>query len=279
MHINWYPGHMKKTADEMRVMLKRVDLCCEIIDARIPAASSNPMLNEMLEGKPKLVILNKVDMANPAENRRWVEHLTKQGTIVMPFNATQDKKSGEIYDNAKKLVSDLFERRQEKKIENREIRMMVYGIPNSGKSTFINNISKRRGAKVGNRPGVTTSKQWIKTDQDLLLLDTPGVLWPKFQEQTALHLAFTGAIRDEVMVLQDVGYELIKTLLAIDPNILIDRYGVDETEDPLLCMEQIAKKVGAMQRGDYDYTKTAKIVLEDFRKLRLGRITLERVPK
>lgn len=280
MNINWYPGHMKKTADEMRELLKRVDLCCEIIDARIPMASSNPMLNDMLEGKPKLVILNKVDMADPNENKRWVEYLTKQGSIAMPFNAIQDKKTGEIYQNAKKLVKDLFERRANKQIENREIRMMVYGIPNSGKSTFINNLSKRRGAKVGNRPGVTTTKQWIKTDQDLVLLDTPGVLWPKFAERTALHLAYTGAIKDEVMEIQEVGFLLIKELLASEPNALYERYGVEERADALRCMEEIAVKVGALQRNrEIDYTRCAQVVLEDFRKQRLGRITLEKAPR
>lgn len=277
MRINWYPGHMKKSVDKIKESLKLVDIVAEIVDARIPFSSRNPLIDNVINNKPRLIILNKVDMANPVETKKWVRYFNKQGINVVEYNSTKDKSTKKIYNEAKNLLQDLFVRRAEKNIDNIKIKMMVVGIPNVGKSTFINNLSNRKGAKVGNRPGVTKSNQWIKTDSDLLLLDTPGVLWPKLDlYDNARNIAFTGSIKDEVLEIEDLAFEFIKKMKDLDPKALEDRYKVDASQEALEIMDQIAIKTGSMLRGqEIDYFKVANIILDDFRKLRLGRISLE----
>lgn len=277
MRINWYPGHMKKSVDKIKESLKLVDIVAEIVDARIPFSSRNPLIDNVISNKPRLIILNKVDMANPIETKKWVQYFNDQAIKVVEYNSTKDRSTKKIYNEAKSILKDLFDRRAEKNIDNKTIKMMVVGIPNVGKSTFINNLSNRKGTKVGNRPGVTKSNQWIKTDSDLLLLDTPGVLWPKLDlYDNARNLAFTGSIKDEVLEIEDLTFEFIKKLKDLDPAALEDRYKVDTKQETLEIMDQIAIKTGSMLRGqEIDYFKVSNIILDDFRKLRLGRITLE----
>lgn len=277
MRINWYPGHMKKSIDKIKESLKLVDIVAEIVDARIPFSSRNPLIDNVINNKARLIILNKVDMANPIETKKWVQYFNSQGIKVVEYNSTKDRSTKKIYNEAKSILKDLFDRRAEKNIDNKTIKMMVVGIPNVGKSTFINNLSNRKGAKVGNRPGVTRSNQWIKTDSDLLLLDTPGVLWPKLDlYDNARNLAFTGSIKDEVLEIEDLTFEFIKKLKDLDPAALENRYKVDASQETLEIMDQIAIKTGSMLRGqEIDYFKVSNIILDDFRKLRLGRITLE----
>ena len=277
MRINWYPGHMKKSIDKIKESLKLVDIVAEIVDARIPFSSRNPLIDNVISNKPRLIILNKVDMANPIETKKWVQYFNDQAIKVVEYNSTKDRSTKKIYNEAKSILKDLFDRRAEKNIDNKTIKMMVVGIPNVGKSTFINNLSNRKGAKVGNRPGVTKSNQWIKTDSDLLLLDTPGVLWSKLDlYDNARNLAFTGSIKDEVLEIEDLTFEFIKKLKDLDPAALEDRYKVDTKQETLEIMDQIAIKTGSMLRGqEIDYFKVSNIILDDFRKLRLGRITLE----
>ncbi len=276
MNINWFPGHMRKAANQIVEKLDLIDLCCEIVDARIPYSSSNKMLEELTSSKPRLIILNKEDMASPEETKKWIIRLSVSGKRAIALNSKNNCDAKMIYREAYRLIKEKMEKRKEKGIQNQEIRMLVFGIPNSGKSTFINQLAKKRSAKVGNRPGITTAQQWIKTSVNLTLMDTPGILWNKFEETQALHLAYTGAIRDEVMEIQEIGFLLIKDLLELDEEILINRYGVEVGLEPIEVMDRIAKKSGCIIRGEVDYDRTAKIVLEDFRKLRLGRITLER---
>lgn len=277
MRINWYPGHMKKSIDKIKESLKLVDIVAEIVDARIPFSSRNPLIDKVINNKARLIILNKVDMANSVETKKWVQYFNDQGIKVVEYNSTKDRSTKKIYNEAKDILKDLFDRRYEKNIDNKTIKMMVVGIPNVGKSTFINNLSNRKGAKVGNRPGVTRSNQWIKTDSDLLLLDTPGVLWPKLDlYDNARNLAFTGSIKDEVLEIEDLTFEFIKKLKDLDPAALENRYKVDASQETLEIMDQIAIKTGSMLRGqEIDYFKVSNIILDDFRKLRLGRITLE----
>lgn len=277
MRINWYPGHMKKSIDKIKESLKLVDIVAEIVDARIPFSSRNPLIDNVISNKPRLIILNKVDMANPIETKKWVQYFNDQAIKVVEYNSTKDRSTKKIYNEAKSILKDLFDRRAEKNIDNKTIKMMVVGIPNVGKSTFINNLSNRKGTKVGNRPGVTKSNQWIKTDSDLLLLDTPGVLWPKLDlYDNARNLAFTGSIKDEVLEIEDLTFEFIKKLKDLDPAALEGRYKVDTKQETLEIMDQIAIKTGSMLRGqEIDYFKVSNIILDDFRKLRLGRITLE----
>lgn len=278
LNINWYPGHMKKTKEEIEKNLKLVDIVLEIIDARIPESSRNPMLDDILKDKPRLIIMNKVDLSDPKENQKWINKFKNDGIVAIPMNSKERINVGKIYDIAREILADKFKKHEEKDIDNPLIRMMIVGVPNSGKSTFINNVAQRKGARVGNRPGVTQTKQWIKTNSNLQLLDTPGVLWPKFDDRTGLHLSYTNAIKDEVVSIEDLTLYFLKEMAKEYPENLKERYGVDPTMEAIDIYEAIAKKRGAIiAGGDFDYTRTATIILNDFRSGKLGRITLEKI--
>ena len=278
LNINWYPGHMKKTKEDIEKNLKLVDIVLEIIDARIPDSSRNPMLDDILKDKPRMIIMNKSDLADPKENQRWINKFKNDGIIALPINSKEKINVGKIYDMAREILADKFRKYEEKEIENPIIRMMIVGVPNSGKSTFINNVANRKGARVGNRPGVTQTKQWIKTNSNLQLLDTPGVLWPKFDDRTGLHLSYTNAIKDEILNIEDLTLYFLRELAESYPENLKERYGVDPTMEAIDIYEAIAKRRGAIiAGGDFDYTRTATIILNDFRTGKLGRITLEKI--
>ena len=278
LNINWYPGHMKKTKEEIEKNLKLVDIVLEIIDARIPESSRNPMLDDILGDKPRLIIMNKVDLSDPKENQKWINKFKNDGIIALPMNSKERINVNKIYDIAREILADKFKKHEEKEIDNPLIRMMIVGVPNSGKSTFINNVAQRKGARVGNRPGVTQTKQWIKTNSNLQLLDTPGVLWPKFDDRTGLHLSYTNAIKDEIVNIEDLTLYFLKEMAKEYPENLIERYGVDPSMEAIDIYEAIAKRRGAIiSGGDFDYTRTATIVLNDFRSGKLGRITLEKI--
>ena len=281
MNINWYPGHMKKTMDNIRASLKLVDIVGEIIDSRIPISSKNPVIDDVLKGKPRIMILNKSDMADENETKKWLSYYTKKGYGAVVVDALHSKGLDKIYSVAKEMLADKFKKLEEKNLSSKTIRMMIVGIPNVGKSTFINSISKRKSAKIGDRPGVTKQVQWIKTKNDLELLDTPGVLWPKFEdERIGLHLAFTGAIKDEIMDIENLAFRFIDELNKRDVNILKNRYNLSEDsyEDILYLMDEIGKNRGAiLKKNEIDYFKVANLVFDDFRKVKLGRITLETV--
>lgn len=278
LNINWYPGHMKKTKEDIEKNLKLVDIVLEIIDARIPESSRNPMLDDILKDKPRMIIMNKSDLADPKENQRWINKFKNDGIIALPMNSKEKINVGKIYDMARKILADKFKKYEEKEIENPIIRMMIVGVPNSGKSTFINNVAQRKGARVGNRPGVTQTKQWIKTNSNLQLLDTPGVLWPKFDDRTGLHLSYTNAIKDEILNIEDLTLYFLRELAEEYPENLKERYGVDPSMEAIDIYEAIAKRRGAIIiGGDFDYTRTATIILNDFRTGKLGRITLEKI--
>lgn len=278
LNINWYPGHMKKTKEDIEKNLKLVDIVLEIIDARIPESSRNPMLDDILKDKPRMIIMNKADLADPKENQRWINKFKNDGIIALPMNSKEKINVGKIYDMAREILADKFKKYEEKEIENPIIRMMIVGVPNSGKSTFINNVAQRKGARVGNRPGVTQTKQWIKTNSNLQLLDTPGVLWPKFDDRTGLHLSYTNAIKDEILNIEDLTLYFLRELAESYPENLKERYGVDPSMEAIDIYEAIAKRRGAIiAGGDFDYTRTATIILNDFRTGKLGRITLEKI--
>lgn len=277
MNINWYPGHMKKTKEEIQNNLKLVDIILEIIDARIPESSRNPMLAEIIGQKPRIIIMNKSDLADEEMNKAWVNKFRNENTKALLMNSKEKINVNKIYQIAKEELKEKFDKNKEKNIENKIIRMMIVGIPNSGKSTFINNISKRKSANVGNRPGITKTKQWIKTNDNLELLDTPGVLWPKFDEETGLNLSYTHAIKDEILNIEDLTLKFLEKMQEDYPKLLTKRYGVDPDKKALEIYEDIARKRGAITKGgDFDYTRTANIILTDFRSGKLGRITLER---
>lgn len=281
MNINWYPGHMKKTMDNIRSSLKLVDIVGEIIDSRIPISSKNPVIDDVLKDKPRIMILNKSDMADENETKKWLSYYRKKGYGAVVVDALHSKGLDKIYSVAKEMLADKFKKLEEKNLSAKTIRMMIVGIPNVGKSTFINSISKRKSAKIGDRPGVTRQVQWIKTKNDLELLDTPGVLWPKFEdERIGLHLAFTGAIKDEIMDIENLAFRFIDELNKRDVNILKSRYNLSEDsyDDTLYLMDEIGRNRGAiLKKNEIDYFKVANLVLDDFRKVKLGRITLETV--
>lgn len=277
MNINWYPGHMKKTKEEIKNSLKLVDIVLEVIDARIPKSSRNPLISEITEKKDRIIIMNKTDLSDQVENEKWIKKFADDGIKAIKMNAKEKINTKEIYNIAKEILSEKFKKNEEKNIENENIRMMVVGIPNSGKSTFINNIAKRKGARVGNRPGVTQQKQWIKTKENILLLDTPGVLWPKFDGQTGLNLSFTNAIKDEILNIEELCLKFIEFMKEFYPKNLEERYKIDSNKTALEIYEEIGIKRGAIiRKGEVDYTRCANLIFNDFRSGKLGRITIEK---
>lgn len=277
MNINWYPGHMKKTIEDIEKKLKLVDFVIEIIDSRIPYSSRNPLFNDLLKNKKRLLIFNKSDLSNPKLNEEWMEKITDENNFAISYNAMKPNVNL-VVKKSEELMAEEIKKYEDKGLNKGPLRAMIVGIPNSGKSTFINSISGTKSAKTGNRPGVTKTNQWIKIHSKLHLLDTPGVLWPKFQEKVGLNLAFTGAIKDEIMDRETLALKLIEKLKNIAPSSLEERYRISDIEamSGIEIMDEIGKNRGALMRGGFiDYEKVSGIILDEFRKGTLGRITLE----
>lgn len=277
MNINWYPGHMKKTIEDIEEKLKLVDFVIEIIDSRIPYSSRNPLFKDLLKNKKRLLIFNKSDLSNPKLNEEWMEKITDENNFAISYNAMKPNVNL-VVKKSEELMAEEIKKFQDKGLKKGPLRAMIVGIPNSGKSTFINSISGTKSARTGNRPGVTKTNQWIKIHSKLHLLDTPGVLWPKFEEKVGLNLAFTGAIKDEIMDRETLALKLIEKLKNIAPASLEERYKISDIKEmsPLEIMDEIGKNRGALMRGGLiDYEKVSGIVLDEFRKGTLGRITLE----
>lgn len=277
MNINWYPGHMKKTIEDIEEKLKLVDFVIEIIDSRIPYSSRNPLFKDLLKNKKRLLIFNKSDLSNPKLNEEWMEKITDENNFALSYNAMKPNVNL-VVKKSEELMADEIKKFEDKGLKKGPLRAMIVGIPNSGKSTFINSISGTKSARTGNRPGVTKTNQWIKIHSKLHLLDTPGVLWPKFEEEVGLNLAFTGAIKDEIMDRETLALKLIEKLKNIAPQSLEERYKISDTKEmsPLEIMDEIGKNRGALMRGGLiDYEKVSGIILDEFRKGTLGRITLE----
>lgn len=273
-NINWYPGHMKKTRELIQENLKLVDLVCEVIDARIPVSSRNPVINDLVGSKSRIIILNKSDLSDDSANKAWAEKLRDKDTRVLILNSN----SGEGVKNLNNLLCKIRDEKNEGRDRKRPLRLMIVGIPNVGKSSLINRLTGSKAAKAGNKPGVTKGKQWIKLGDDIMLLDTPGILWPKFEDpNVGLNLAFCGSIKDEIMDLDSLGLELIGRLCRDYPQLIQARYKIDEiSETPLENMEAIALKRGFILPGKrIDYTRTARTVIDEFRAGTIGRITLE----
>ncbi len=281
MNINWYPGHMKKTKDLLRENLKLIDIVIELLDARIPVSSKNPDIDKIINDKPKLVLMNKSDLSNEKANEAFREHFRQEGKKVLFINSQDPKTTNRVIKEVNNILEDRIKQQKERGIKNAAVRAMIVGIPNVGKSTLINTLAGRKGAQTGNRPGVTKGKQWIKLKGNIELLDTPGILWPKFEDQeVAMNLAFTGAIKDEILDIETLGLRLIEKLNSIDREILEDRYGIEinEEDSGLEIMDRIAQKRGfVMKNREIDYTRTANTVLDEFRKGILGKITLDTI--
>lgn len=279
MAINWFPGHMVKTKREIQNNLKFVDAVIEIRDARIPKSSKNPDIDTLCAGKPRVILLNKSDLTDPKVTKAWKESLTNDETIVLEVNALKGEGLNAIKPALLKLLKEKHDRLKAKGLAKITTRAMVVGIPNVGKSTFINKMAKNNIAKTGDRPGVTKNKQWIKTKLGIELMDTPGVLWPKFEDEiVGLNLAFTGAIKDEIMDTEELALKLVERLQATNPEELMTRYKLTELhENPLDNLDAIARKRGAIMAGNQiDYNRIAGIILDEFRGGKIGKISLEK---
>jgi len=281
MNIQWFPGHMTKARRMIAENIKIIDAVCEVIDARIPISSRNPDLDDMTNGKPRLIVLNRVDQADPACTKKWAAHLKNSGAAVIEIDSKSGKGVNAFAPAVRLLLADKLEQYAQKGQSGRRLRLMVVGIPNVGKSSFINRVANRKATQTSDRPGVTKGKQWINLDNGLELLDTPGVLWPKFEDQTvAENLAFTGAIRDEIMDIETLGSKLMSRLNTYYPERLVERYNINVSEDAdgFELLESAAAKRGFLVRGgEYDLERMSIILLDEFRGGKLGRITLENV--
>ena len=279
MNIQWYPGHMTKTRRMIAEQMKHMDAVCEILDARAPLSSRNPDVEELTAGKPRLIILNRVDLADPSATRAWGAWFRGRGFAVLECNARQGQGTRQFPAAVRSLLADKLAVYAEKGQAGRMLRVMILGIPNVGKSTFINQVARRKTAKTEDRPGVTRAKQWVPVDQSLELLDTPGILWPKFEDPgVAFRLACTGAVRDEIMDLEELAARLMAYLGERYPQALAERYKVEaEAEDSGydLLVKAGRKRGFVLRGGEIDTERMARILLDEFRGGKLGRFTLE----
>lgn len=275
-NINWYPGHMKKTRELIQENLKLVDLIIEVIDARIPISSRNPIIDDLVKNKQRIIVLNKSDLSDESANANWAEELRKDGSIVLQMNCMSGQGTNQLF----KVLTRLQDEKNKDQIRKKPLRMMIVGVPNVGKSSLINRMTGKKSAKTGDRPGVTKGKQWLTLENGMQLLDTPGILWPKFEDpEVGLNLAFCGSIKDEILDMATLALELIKVLTADYPKLLMERYKLESLSgDGLQNMEAIALKRGFILSGKrIDYERCAKTVLDEFRGGIIGRITLEKV--
>lgn len=277
MHFQWYPGHMTKAKRMMQENIKLIDLVIELVDARIPLSSWNPDIDELGKNKARLVLLNKADLAEDKWNDAWAEYFKKKGFSVVKVNSRKGGGIKSIQGVIREACAEKIERDRKRGILNRPVRAMVVGIPNVGKSTFINALAGKACAKTGNKPGVTKGKQWIRLNKQVELLDTPGILWPKFEDQeVGLKLAFIGSIKDEVLQTEELAAELIHFLRTAYPEVLADKYDIEMDEDDYVVLNRIAKSRNCIVRGnELDTEKAALLLLDDFRNGKLGRLTLE----
>lgn len=273
MTIQWYPGHMAKAKREIEEKIKLVDIVYELIDARIPLSSKNPMITEILKNKPHLVILTKTTMANPQMTKKWEKYYSDLGTPAIAIDSLTGDNVKKIEALSKEVLKEKIEKNLARGLKPRPIRAMIVGIPNVGKSTLINKLVNKNVAVTGNKPGVTKAQQWIRINQNLELLDTPGVLWPKFDDQKiGIHLALTGAIKSELLHNDDLVLYMISFMKENYPGVLASRYNIEEVEDNIEILDNIMKKRG-IPRDDYD--KCYELLMNEFRSLKLGRVTLD----
>lgn len=279
MVYQWYPGHMSKAKRQMQDDLKLIDAVVEILDARIPNSSRNPDIDKMATGKARIIILNKADMADAKRTEEWKRYFEKRGFLVNTADSRTGAGVKSTIELIKKACAEKIERDRKRGIINRPVRAMIAGIPNVGKSTFINSIAGKACTKTGNKPGVTKGKQWIRLNKEVELLDTPGILWPKFEDQkVGMRIAFIGSINDEILYPEEMAYELLKFLAEEYPGILKERYEIDECEDGNIMLNDIAIKRACLKKGGAaDTERAAKLIINDFRSTKIGKITLEKV--
>ncbi len=277
MHIQWYPGHMTKARRMMQEDIKLIDIVIELVDARVPLSSKNPDIDQLAGQKSRMIILNKYDLADPAKTSEWEKWFKSKGFYVYKLDARKGGQMKAITAMIQEACKEKIERDRKRGIINRPVRAMIVGIPNVGKSTFINTYAGKACAKTGNKPGVTKGKQWIRLNKNVELLDTPGILWPKFDDQVVgQRLAMIGSIKDEILNIDELSILLIEYLKEVYPGILSERYAVDENCDKISILGLIAESRNCRQKGnELDYSKASKLIIDDFRAGKLGRLTLE----
>ena len=277
MNVNWYPGHMTKAKRMMQENMILIDLVIEVLDARIPLSSRNPDIDDLAKNKSRIILLNKSDLADPKENKRWMQYFEAKGAHVLEINAKTGVGIKSIRGLVEKACKEKIEKDKKRGIVNRPIRAMVVGIPNVGKSTFINAFAGKACTKTGNKPGVTKGKQWIRVGKNLELLDTPGILWPKFDDKmVGIHLALIGSVNDEILVLEELAMELMECVRELYPGALAERYQIEEDGSLSELLERVAESRKCYGKGEVlDLGKAASILIEDFRNGRMGRMTLE----
>ena len=277
MQVQWYPGHMTKAKRMMQENIKLIDLVIELVDARAPLSSKNPDIDELGKNKFRLILLNKADLASEKGNAMWTKYFEEKGYFVVKINSRSGAGMKQISATIMEACKEKIERDRKRGILNRPIRAMVVGIPNVGKSTFINSFAGKAAAKTGNKPGVTKGAQWIRLNKQVELLDTPGILWPKFEDQAVgVKLAMLGSVNDEILNIEELAVELIKLLGEHFPEVIGERYQIEKQDEPLKVLEEIARVRACLLKGnELDISKAANILIDDFRSGKLGKLTIE----
>jgi len=276
--INWYPGHMAKTKREIKEHIDLIDIVYEVIDARIPKTSKNKDVDELIKNKPRILIMTKYDLCDIEKTNKWKKYYEELGYHVVLLDLLQNPNLDPVYKVTNEISEYLNKKRLSKGLKQRKTRALILGIPNVGKSTLINRLVKKKVTNVGNKPGITKKLEWIRINNDLELLDTPGILWPRFDNQNiALNLASMTAIKEEILDIEEVAIHIIKTMLKLYPDQIINRYNLTKTDDIVDILDQIGKKIGAIKNGETDYDKVYTIILKDLREGYLGRVTFDEI--
>ena len=276
--ISWYPGHMAKTKREIKEKIDLIDIVFEVVDARIPYSSKNKEIEEMTKGKPRVIVMTKIDLCDNDKTNKWIKYYEDRDYIVIPIDLINNPNTKIIFDKIKPLVDEINNKRKSKGLKERKARILIMGVPNVGKSTLINRLVGRKATNVGNRPGVTKNLEWIRINEKVELLDTPGILWPKLdEEEVAYNLASMTAIKEEVLDSEDIAIYIIKKLLSDYPDNIINRYSLTKTEDIVDILDEIGKKIGAFRNSETDYDRVYKRVIKDLQDGYLGKITFDNI--
>ena len=276
--ISWYPGHMAKTKREIKEKIDLIDIVFEVVDARIPYSSKNKEIEEMTKGKPRVIVMTKIDLCDSGKTNKWIKYYEDKDYIVIPIDLINNPNTKIIFDKIKPLVDEINSKRKSKGLKERKARILIMGVPNVGKSTLINRLVGRKATHVGNRPGVTKNLEWIRINDKVELLDTPGILWPKLdEEEVAYNLASMTAIKEEVLDSEDIAIYIIKKLLSDYPDNIINRYSLTKIEDIVDILDEIGKKIGAFRNSETDYDRVYKRVIKDLQDGYLGKITFDNI--
>ena len=276
--INWYPGHMAKTKREISEKLDLIDVVFEVIDARIPYSSKNKDIDKMIKNKKRVLIMTKIDMCDIINTNKWIKYYEEKGIKVIPVDLINKKNISEIFKVTEKVNKELNDKRKEKGLKERKVRILILGIPNVGKSTLINTLVGKKATNVGNKPGITRHLEWIRINKDIELLDTPGILWPKLDDDTIAHnLAAMTAIKEEILDTEDIAIYIINTMLKLYKDSIVNRYNLTSYNDVVEVLDMIGKKIGAVRNNETDYEKVYSTILKDLREGYLGKVTFDRL--